>query len=1127
MSDEALLHALGFDGAAHVATGGAARVFRHGAHALKVVDETLASTLKEEARLLRLIGPPATPAVHAEHHRVLVLEWLEGLTLQQWLGGQHTPEERRQLAIALSRALGALHARGVIHRDVKASNVMHTREGPRWFDFGLAIEATATTSVAARQGTRTTMAPEAWSGAAPSTRTDVYSLGVLLFEVLTGRPPFTGDAAALEFAHRQERAPAAALGVELDAVLARCLEKDPSARFGDANEVANALVHADSSLTTNAGPAAAATSEGERLTALLALPPTLSVKELTPKFGAIGAVWVGASMFAHPHPLGPAHGLAQFDALARELSPDFTLHVAPLKVRVRSLSVRVSGEALERTEWISSAPGRSLTPAASPHFSLERESTGPVESESAWLEDGTRLPPIEAALKSNGPTLVWVKAPSGSGRTRLLRELAMRLRSTGDGEAWLVDDAERLGWQQWEWLEDLTAPGHATPTDVVVVGDERLSSLRPHLGSRAAHFTVVTPSLLSDDEARRLVRAQLTAAELVPEVLVRELADAAGGLAGTITETIQVLKQRGLLARDVHTGEWRLSSDVRGLRATARLGSAALNELPGALHDLARLLALATWPLDVDELDRALRALPEAFGARRLDAGAALAQLSAHGLGALVRGRFAWLRHGVQRALAAETGPRIAELHRALASVAATELREHTQRVSTSFAMEAPHREHQHARPAGEQRAETSVAATRPVEHAGAEQRAETSVAATRPVEHAGAEQRAETSGVAALRPVEHAGAEQRAETSGVAALRPVEHAGAEQRAETSGVAALRPGEHAQARAQGTQTSDAEFRREHLRLSAELEAVLSRVTSERRARPARAAQPGRAITQLVEAVAHHAHAAGWTELATVASADAGLAALRAGDAIGCDMLLTRALLVPSGRLLLARARARRQLERFSDAIADARAVTGALELCIAARLEASLSLDWMNEFAKANEESERALADGAAFEAMPSPLGRELRLARGRLHVRAGRWHEAIEVLAPLCEHAPAHDEVETILGAHALAASVCCVLGDLARGERLFAAGLALAERHGQPVVGCALLINRPMLWMGLGRVEDALADLRAAATISRRLGHAQIERVASHNLAQYLLWLGRLDEAHALAARAGQLAT
>ena len=275
------------------------------------------------------------------------------------------------------------------------------------------------------------------------------------------------------------------------------------------------------------------------------------------------------------------------------------------------------------------------------------------------------------------------------------------------------------------------------------------------------------------------------------------------------------------------------------------------------------------------------------------------------------------------------------------------------------------------------------------------------------------------------------------------------------------------------------------------------------------------------------ALAHHAHAAGWKEAALLASTVVGLRALRDGDALSAEGHLTRALaLENSDGLRLARAIARRQLEHFAGALDDARAVKGEGAARIAAHLEASLSLDWMNEFASANDEAEAALRLGGEFEAAPSPLGRALQLARGRLHVRAGRWAEATQVLAPLCEVTPRSVEVETVLGAFALAASVACVEGALERSETLFAEGLALWARCGHPVVGCALLINRPMLWMAKGQVDAALSDLAEAARSSRRLGHAQIERVASHNLAQYLLWLGRVAESEALARRAVALA-
>ncbi len=1086
-TDAALVEAAGFGGARLVARGGAARVYRveqvgfiatavsdtgpvptalsdggpartdggmahaalnHGGLplALKVVDPLLADGLEREARLLRLVGPPVVPAVLASHRQLLVLEWLEGSTLSTW-AAQATEAARQAMALTLCETLAQVHRAGVVHRDVKGSNVMVLPSGQvRWFDFGLACEEGGLEPP--RQGTAVAMAPESWEGGRVTARTDVYGLGVLLYGLLTGREPFRGDSAQLERAHRQERPPPSGLKPALDSVLTRCLAKNPAERFRDAAEVGAALtvaLRADDSAPPAPQPLAQAVTANP--TALLAVRSQTSVPQLSRAMEAEGAIWAGTSdgaqLFARPHPLGPASGLERLLSALTALPSvtSSTLHVAPLTVRVGRSSVRVTGSALEDTRWVVGGPGAHFTAPALEHRAA-RPTPAAARVEPPWLEDGSRLPAVVAALEGPGPRLVWVCAPSGSGRTRLLRELAAQLGArarwlsahaepnevldhAAEGGVLLVDGAERVGWAMWEALEAVTAPSSRSRLDVVVAGDAQVAVARPGLGTRAAAFTTVTPRLLSEAEAERLVRALLVPAQLLPSGVVEQLARAGDGHAGHLVELVEVLRRRGLLAPDAVTGEWRLSSEALGGELTARLSQAALAELPSALHDVARLLALARWPISAGELQRALEALPVAFEARRLDADAVIGRLVSLGIVERVRPAEAglaasvgWLRRGVRQALVAEGGARVTELHRGLAVVLEGQL--------PAAALEE------------------------------------------------------------------------------------------EVRVETAALVGLSPS-------------------------------------------APRAPSSSALRQRRVALAHHAHAAGWNSLARVAASAVGLEALAQGDALEADAFLSRALASLSpptdGALRLARARARRQLEHFEAALEDARSVEGDSALRVAALLEASLALDWLNQFHEANAEAEAALALSASDEGlrgsereeqglrgserleqglrgsergpgMSSPLGRALLLARGRLAVRAGRWAEAAAALDPLCVAGVEPGEVETVLGAYALAGSVACVEGRLARAEHLFAEGLQLAQAHGQPVVGCALLINRPMLWMMQGRIEEALADFRSAAEISRRLGHAQIERVASLNLAQYLLWQGRFAEAEPLAQRAASLA-
>jgi len=151
------------------------------------------------------------------------------------------------IAIGIARGLAAAHRRNVVHCDLKPSNVMLDPDGvAKIIDFGLARMVDGA-SRGTPVGTPDYMAPEVWLGEAPSRRADVYSLGAVLFELLTGAPPFT-DVPAAEL--RQHVTTRDAPGVrdrvpDVDAglaeVVARCLRRDPAARFADGDALREAL----------------------------------------------------------------------------------------------------------------------------------------------------------------------------------------------------------------------------------------------------------------------------------------------------------------------------------------------------------------------------------------------------------------------------------------------------------------------------------------------------------------------------------------------------------------------------------------------------------------------------------------------------------------------------------------------------------------------------------------------------------------------------------------------------------------------------------------------------------------------------------------------------------------------
>src|SRR5690606_37882855 len=152
--------------------------------------------------------------------------------------------ELLEVAEQVGLALAAAHARGVIHRDVKPSNVVLVeRAGVRrlvLIDFGIArIESSAEVTISSEStiGTSEAMAPEQIRGEPADPRTDVYALGVMLFQLATGRPPFRGEPAEVEDQHLHAPAPSAseiaAMPAAFDAVIARCLAKRRDDRYPD------------------------------------------------------------------------------------------------------------------------------------------------------------------------------------------------------------------------------------------------------------------------------------------------------------------------------------------------------------------------------------------------------------------------------------------------------------------------------------------------------------------------------------------------------------------------------------------------------------------------------------------------------------------------------------------------------------------------------------------------------------------------------------------------------------------------------------------------------------------------------------------------------------------------------
>jgi predicted ATPase len=231
-------------------------------------DASRLARFEHEARTVASLNHPNIVVLYsiedAGQHRFLTMELVEGESLERKIVPGGLPIARViELGIALSDALTAAHEKGVVHRDLKPANVMLTREGRvKVLDFGLARHAAPDPAIGATQavtlaaplslvgqvvGTVPYMAPEQVRGEAVDNRTDVFALGIMLYELTTGRRPFEGATvgAICSAILRDIPAPLSTTRVEvpadLERIVSRCLEKDARSRFQTALDVGNEL----------------------------------------------------------------------------------------------------------------------------------------------------------------------------------------------------------------------------------------------------------------------------------------------------------------------------------------------------------------------------------------------------------------------------------------------------------------------------------------------------------------------------------------------------------------------------------------------------------------------------------------------------------------------------------------------------------------------------------------------------------------------------------------------------------------------------------------------------------------------------------------------------------------------
>jgi len=268
--------------------GGMGEVYRaHDEHlnrdvALKVLppgsvaDERARRRFRKEAEALSKLSHPYIATIHDFASEggtdFIVMELVAGENLAEKIKAGPLPEQEvTRLGFQIAEALEEAHERGIIHCDLKPANIALTGKGhAKILDFGIArlarseeeIAGAATVDTLTKTqgvaGTPPYMAPEQLQGRAADARTDLWALGAVLYEMATGRRPFSGKGATELVAAILQQAPPAPAAVnrsvsaELERVILKCLEKDPASRYQHAGEVAADLRRATGTATGTA-----------------------------------------------------------------------------------------------------------------------------------------------------------------------------------------------------------------------------------------------------------------------------------------------------------------------------------------------------------------------------------------------------------------------------------------------------------------------------------------------------------------------------------------------------------------------------------------------------------------------------------------------------------------------------------------------------------------------------------------------------------------------------------------------------------------------------------------------------------------------------------------------------------
>ena len=222
-------------------------------------DPVLIERFKREQEIGQLLDHPGVVKTYNSEERscpYMVIEWVEGRLLRTVLNEEKKlpTEQAVKIALGMCDALDYMHKHGIVHRDLKPENVMvDENDQIKLIDFGIAMKEDARrltfVNVSSMLGTPDYISPEQVKGGRGDQRSDIYALGIMLYEMLTGRVPFVGPNPLAVMNERLLMEPPSPRGLnpeispELEEILYRALERDPRHRYPTAHEMAWDLEH--------------------------------------------------------------------------------------------------------------------------------------------------------------------------------------------------------------------------------------------------------------------------------------------------------------------------------------------------------------------------------------------------------------------------------------------------------------------------------------------------------------------------------------------------------------------------------------------------------------------------------------------------------------------------------------------------------------------------------------------------------------------------------------------------------------------------------------------------------------------------------------------------------------------